>query len=182
MDQAVTWYGGRTRPRGHCIRWESSSPRKGAQQPPLFGTCLLWPNGRPSQLLLSCCIKNALVTSGVSRLINSRSFSSRSMRRHLVQLVDCHSLHGRDAVTVRAAIKYSKYYSGVIYFMQTCHCDGLPLKRLNQSVRFFARFSAVCSYTQHWYIIRPHRSTTCVDAAYGYRLRSVVCRSVCLSQ
>jgi len=27
-------------------------------------------------------------------------------------------------------------------------------------------------------IIRPHRSTTYVDAVYCYRLRSVVCRSV----
>jgi len=31
------------------------------------------------------------------------------------------------------------------------------------------------------YIIRPHRSTTYVDAAYCYRPNSVVCRSVCLS-
>jgi len=23
-------------------------PPKGAQPPPIFGTCLLWPNGRPS--------------------------------------------------------------------------------------------------------------------------------------
>jgi len=30
-------------------------------------------------------------------------------------------------------------------------------------------------------IIRPHRSTTYVDAAYSYRPSSVVCRSVCLS-
>jgi len=30
-------------------------------------------------------------------------------------------------------------------------------------------------------IIRPHRSTTYVDAAYCYRPSSVVCRSVCLS-
>ena len=29
---------------------DPAPPRKGAQQPsPLFGTCLLWPNGRPSQ-------------------------------------------------------------------------------------------------------------------------------------
>ena len=33
-----------------------SSPPKGAQQPPLFGQCLLWSNGRPSQLLLSSCL------------------------------------------------------------------------------------------------------------------------------
>ena len=31
-------------------------------------------------------------------------------------------------------------------------------------------------------IIRPHRSTTYVDAAYCYRPSSVVCLSVCLSQ
>ena len=31
------------------------------------------------------------------------------------------------------------------------------------------------------YIIRPHRSTTYVDAAYCYRPSSVVCLSVCRS-
>ena len=30
-------------------------PLKGSQQPPLFGPCLLWPDGRPSQELLSSC-------------------------------------------------------------------------------------------------------------------------------
>jgi len=29
-------------------------------------------------------------------------------------------------------------------------------------------------------IIRPHRSTMCVDAAYCYRPSSVVCQSACL--
>ena len=28
---------------------------KAAQQLPLFGPCLLWPNGRPSRHLLSSC-------------------------------------------------------------------------------------------------------------------------------
>jgi len=37
----------------HCVRWGPMSSPKGAQQPSLFGTCLLWPNGRPSQLVLS---------------------------------------------------------------------------------------------------------------------------------
>jgi len=27
----------------------------GTQQPPLLGPCILWPNGRPSQLVLSSC-------------------------------------------------------------------------------------------------------------------------------
>ena len=54
VDQDVTWYGGRPQPRPHCVRWGPSSPRKGAQQShPLFDPCLSWPNGRPSQQLLS---------------------------------------------------------------------------------------------------------------------------------
>jgi len=35
--------------------------------------------------------------------------------------------------------------------------------------------------TNDWWLFRPHRSTTYVDAAYCYRPSSVVCRSVCLS-
>jgi len=31
------------------------SPKKGRTDPAIFGPCLLWPNGRPSQLLLSSC-------------------------------------------------------------------------------------------------------------------------------
>jgi len=55
MDQDATWYGGRLRPRQHCVRWEPSSPRKVAQQPPpRFQRTLLW-HGRPSQQLLSSC-------------------------------------------------------------------------------------------------------------------------------
>jgi len=55
MDQDTTWYGGRPRPRTHCVRWgPSSTPLQGAQ-PPIFGSCLLWQNGRPSRLLLSTC-------------------------------------------------------------------------------------------------------------------------------
>jgi len=45
---------GRPRPRRHCVIGDQA-PRKGAQQPPLFGPYLLWPNGRPSQQLLSSC-------------------------------------------------------------------------------------------------------------------------------
>ena len=42
-------YGGRPRPRRHCVRWGPSAANKGAQTP-IFGPCLLWQNGRPSQL------------------------------------------------------------------------------------------------------------------------------------
>ena len=40
---------------GHIALDADSAPPKGVQHPPLFGPCLLWPNGRPSQLLLSSC-------------------------------------------------------------------------------------------------------------------------------
>jgi len=61
MDQDATWYGGRPRPRRHCVRWGPSPHGKGHSSPPLFGPCLLWPNGRPSQQLLSSCLYNYTV-------------------------------------------------------------------------------------------------------------------------
>jgi len=42
VQQGATWYGGRQRPRRHCVRWEP--PKKGHSSPH-FGPCLLWPNG-----------------------------------------------------------------------------------------------------------------------------------------
>jgi len=44
LHQEATWYV-RHLPRAHCARWGHSSPKKGAQAPPIFGTCLLWLNG-----------------------------------------------------------------------------------------------------------------------------------------
>ena len=46
MHQNATCYGARPRPRRLCVRWRPSSPvsKKGAE-PPIFGPCLLWPNG-----------------------------------------------------------------------------------------------------------------------------------------
>jgi len=52
-------YGGRPQPRPHCVRptWGPSPPptRTQGAYPSIFGRCLLWSNGRPSQLLLSTC-------------------------------------------------------------------------------------------------------------------------------
>jgi len=58
-DEDATWYGGTPRPKRQCVRWRPSYPLhgKGHSSSPLFGPCLLWPNGRPSQqLLLSSCV------------------------------------------------------------------------------------------------------------------------------
>jgi len=46
MDQDVTWYEARPRPRRLCVRLGPRSPSpKGGQSPQIFGPCLLWPNG-----------------------------------------------------------------------------------------------------------------------------------------
>jgi len=47
MDQDATLYGGRLRPKRHCVRRRPRSPsaKKEAQPLPTFGPCLLWPNG-----------------------------------------------------------------------------------------------------------------------------------------
>jgi len=46
MDQDATWYGSRPQCRRHCVRWGPSSPPEKRTQPhPIFGPCLLWPNG-----------------------------------------------------------------------------------------------------------------------------------------
>jgi len=41
---------------GHIVLdGDPAPPKKGHSSPPLFGPYLLWPNGHPSQLLLSTC-------------------------------------------------------------------------------------------------------------------------------
>jgi len=44
---------------GDIVRWGPSPralpPPKTGSTPPIYGPCLFWPNGRPSQLMLSTC-------------------------------------------------------------------------------------------------------------------------------
>jgi len=41
---------------GHfALDGDPAPPKRGTAPPPLFGPCLLWPNGCPSQLLLRAC-------------------------------------------------------------------------------------------------------------------------------
>jgi len=56
MDQDATWYEGRPRTRHIVLYYVTQRcPQKGSTTP-IFGPCLLWPNGRPSQLLLITCV------------------------------------------------------------------------------------------------------------------------------
>jgi len=43
VDQDAILYGGRHRPRRHCVRWGPSSPKRGTA--PNLRPCLLWPSG-----------------------------------------------------------------------------------------------------------------------------------------
>jgi len=47
MDQDKTWHAESLGPGQwpHCIRWEPSSPPPKGHSPPIFGPCLLQPNG-----------------------------------------------------------------------------------------------------------------------------------------
>jgi len=49
MDQMATWYGGRPRPRPHCVKWGFSSLYKRATAPPIFGDQLPLPKGHSPQ-------------------------------------------------------------------------------------------------------------------------------------
>ena len=43
MHQDTTWYGGRHRPRRHCVRCGPAPPKRGTA--PILSPCVLWPNG-----------------------------------------------------------------------------------------------------------------------------------------
>ena len=56
---------------GHIVLDGGGDPvplRKGAH-PPIFDPCLLWPSGRPSQLLLNTCVVLDSVSSVLSQEI-----------------------------------------------------------------------------------------------------------------
>jgi len=45
MNQDPTWHRGEPWSRPHYARWGPSSPPPKGADPPIFGTCLVWPNG-----------------------------------------------------------------------------------------------------------------------------------------
>jgi len=49
------------------LHGDPALPPKG-EQPPNFGPCLLWPNGRPSQLLLRTCYIMDLIRTVISSI------------------------------------------------------------------------------------------------------------------
>jgi len=53
-DQDETWHAGRPRPGHIVLDRDPSPPPPKRHSPPIFGPCLLWPNGRPSEVLRTC--------------------------------------------------------------------------------------------------------------------------------
>ena len=61
---------------GHIVLDGDDAPPERGTPAPLFGPCLLWPNGRQSQLLLStCCTANGRVSSGRPTLAPSGEYN-----------------------------------------------------------------------------------------------------------
>jgi len=53
---------------GHILFYgDPAHPKRGTAPHPIFGPCILWPNGRPSQLLLSTCITSSGMKLGMMR-------------------------------------------------------------------------------------------------------------------
>jgi len=87
VDEDATWYGIRPRCRPHCIRRVPSAPRKGHSTTPLFYAHVYCGHGRPSQLLLSPCLKEArevAVVTLVGRLFHARAAITRKDRSPMV--------------------------------------------------------------------------------------------------
>jgi len=55
------------------------SPKKGDRVPPIFGPYLLWPNGRPSEILLSSCYKSSAVAEMGNRCQNRHGRKKREL-------------------------------------------------------------------------------------------------------
>ena len=77
-------------------------PRKGAQQPPFFGPCLLWPNGRPSQQLLSCCCILTLALANRLSLLDCPAFSTHAYCCRIFQ-----TRNFRPCISDRPAFSFS---------------------------------------------------------------------------
>ena len=111
--------------RPRCARWGTQLPlsEKGTQQPPLFGPCLLWPNGRPSQQLLSSFAK-WIHTYGV--------FFDHDTYRYN-QLAGATSPRGRASLMRRRIVRHCFVGWGSVNQSAATHC------LLNGTIRFSCR-------------------------------------------
>jgi len=73
---------------GHIVLDGDSVGTQTPQQPlPTFGPCLLWPNGRPSQQLLSSCFVTHCLSSHFVSFTNMTIFLSGAMNRNTLPYI-----------------------------------------------------------------------------------------------
>jgi len=101
---------------GHIVLHGDPAPSPiRSRAPKIFGPCLLWPNGRQSQLLLSICplAYENVHTSGLSRATVVRALFMGHMYGPLVRIVN-HGISESQHVYLR-----TRYYNFVVVL-----CDG----------------------------------------------------------
>jgi len=97
---------------GHMVLDGNPAPPTKKTQPPIFCPCLLWPNGRPSELLLNTCL--TLTLYGVARFYSApqcshckRCTSYDNSVRPSVCLSVCLSHAGIVKTTARSTVQFA---------------------------------------------------------------------------
>jgi len=121
---------------------DPAAPKRGTPlPPPIFCTCLLWPNGWIDE--------------------DATWYGSRPRpRAHCVR-------RGPSSLRERDTAPPPLFRPCLLW----------PLSPISATAELLC---SILPFLENGCIIRPHRSTTYVDAAYSYRPSSVVCRSVTL--
>jgi len=127
-------YAGRPRRRPHCVTWGPSLPPKGAQ-PPVFDRCLLWPNGRRSQLLLSTCFYMYGIQCSVDYLSLISVISTQCSQ---YAGYDGQTVSVTDGRTDRQTRRHSTYCS--VRIRHALHC---ALKRDCQKHNFYTLYASI---------------------------------------
>ena len=87
MDQDATWQRGRPRPRPHCIIWGSSGDPAPTAAPPHLRPFLLWPNGRPSQQLLSSLLFGRTVEKDVLAITDAAAETGLQLNQAKCEII-----------------------------------------------------------------------------------------------
>jgi len=135
----------------------------------LFGPCLLWPNGHPSQLLLP--LRNCSLTH--SQLLLSTCLKLPGNGTHIF-LVFFHHFqpHNNKQKRNQWAVFDVICYVAISSKHITRSCIHWQLATLTTKCKYVLYSDIILIRL----IIRPHRSTTYVYAAFCYRPSSVVWR------
>jgi len=144
----------RPRPRWQCVRrGPSSPPRKGVQQPSLFGPCM-WPNGRPSQQLFLLKLKSTVAVWPIT---------ATSLLQ--VELNAC-SLKFQEVLSTLAAVFSRVFHARIL---------SQPASVSARSVTVMKLISAACcrASSKFCYSFTSTRGSLCLAASFLLRRSKV---------